>query len=620
MKKILSLLLVFTVCISHFSFLTLAQGVSDKYTNAEKETIYLNYTRNESMMDTLFGNDTAIGYWNMVHSTEKDGLFKWLINHASILIDEYPDKQDYAEILANLIMMQSGNLAEEVENQSQYDNLKSGMDYAMDIVDIASDFVGGANLLEDISPIIDAATDGKGVIIDQVELAKYYETAIRDYAQSKVFLEAVSRYAENKKLRATASTLLEGTDQLLERRLEYLSDSSALLAKYQAKFFIKNMSFELLKTADLYKTDEIVKWYVDCGEKLSKSIQIICSRGSFTFKMVMLAGDIGFGTSDTFNRYQEMKTVSDIAGAIVKANSHVQTPSRYDAPDALTIIQTKCDYYKMLITAHARGEYLIHQLLINDAGILSNFTALFDTFKEPGETTEGWYNKQINVMLKYFDILNNIFIQPAEKSYETDRAFEKYRAAVAKTTETGTWSEQLTLEADMSIAYNGGKTKTKMTLHSNSDVSNYVEDDLSQIELSGLSDLKVMGQTYTWSTEYKDGIAHYEYTEPFQRSQSLKIDPNFFDFESISNESILNESISGNQIHFTVSGEKIAETGIAALQQINGLNNLEYGDVEVLVTLSDSGRVNQITMNFDASVEYQGYDANMTYNMQYTFR
>ena len=769
MKKIVSLLLAFIVCISSFPLLAFAQDVPDEYTDTEKETIYSRYTYNENMLDAIFGDDTAVGYWNMVNDTEENGFLKWLIDRASWIIGEYPDKQDYAEIMANLIMMQSGDIAEQVQNQSQYDDLKDGMDYAMDIVDIASDFVGGAHLLEEISPIIDAATDGADVIIDNVEQAKYYETAIRDYTQSKLFLDAVSSYAENEELRTTASALLRANDKLLESRLEYLADSSATLANYQAEFFVKNMSFELLKTADLYKTDETVKWYVDCGEKISKSVQSIFSGAKFAFKMTMLAGDIGFGTSDTFNRYQEMKIVSDIAGAIVEANHNVQTPSRYDSPDALNIIQTKCDYYKMLIVTHARGEYLVYQLLINDAGLLSDFRALFDAFKEPGETTESWYNGQISVMLEYYDILNNMFVieedtnmetsdlgdipqgaaefnghyyyvydvdtvtdwnmaqeycevqggylatitspeddaflysyitdagyssvmfgltdqeqtddwhwvtgeklsyqnwhpgepnhqggyehygmyyskntdgtwndgsgrggpflcewgeynvttPPSENYYETDSAFGKYLAAAEKTTETGSWSEQLTLEADMSIAYESGRTKTKVTLTADSEVSNYVEDDLSQIEITSLANMKVMGQTYAWSTEYYDGVAHYEYTEPFQHSESLEIPPDFFDFEaSIPEEAILTEEVSGNQIQFIVSGEEMTETGIAAVQQMSGVNNLECEDVEVIATLNDSGSINQIVMNFDASVKYQGYDADVTYKIQYTF-
>ena len=203
---------------------------------------------------------------------------------------------------------------------------------------------------------------------------------------------------------------------------------------------------------------------------------------------------------------------------------------------------------------------------------------------------------------------------------EEENVLERYLAAAAKTTETGSWSEQLTLEADMSIAYNSGKTKTVVTLTADSDVSNYVEDDLSQIEITSLANMKVMGQTYAWSTEYYDGVAHYEYTEPFQRSESMEIPPDFFNFESsIPEEAILTEEISGNKIRFIVSGEKMTETGIAAVQQISGVNDLECEDVEVIATLNDSGGINQIEMNFDATVKYQGYDADVTYKIHYIF-
>lgn len=409
MKKIFSVLLVITLCFSVLPISAFAQNDVNDYVDDEKEFIVLKYANNEHMLDTLFGSDTAIAYWSMVNDTEENGFLKWSIEKASQIIGEYPDKQDYAEILANLIMMQSGDIAEQVQSQSQYDDLKDGFDYAMDIVDIAADFVGGAKLLETISPIIDVATGGAEIIIDNVEQAKYYETSIRDYAQSKLFLEAVHNYAENEELRSAASSLLVANDKLLESRLEYLSSSAATLADYEAEFFVENLSFALLKTADIYQSDETVKWYVDCGEKLSDSIGAILSAGTYAFHMTMLAGNIGFGTSDTFNRYQEMKIVSDVAGAIVKANSQIVIPKNAGADSVLTDIQTKCDYYKMLISTHARGEYLIYQLLVNDAGLLSDFRVLFDCFKEPGETTDSWYARQIGCMTDYYDILEGMF-------------------------------------------------------------------------------------------------------------------------------------------------------------------------------------------------------------------
>ena len=354
MKKIVSFLLIFLLCISNFSFLAIAQNTTSEYSDAEKEFIYSRYTNNENLLESIFGNDTDVGYWRLSNETKEKGFFKWLLDSASWIIGEYQDKHKYAEFIANLITMQSGNIAEQIQNQSQFDDLKDGLDYTMDIVGIASDFVGGADILNDISPIIDAATDGADVIIDNVEQAKYFETTIKDYAQSKQFLEAISNYAEDEELRATASSLLKANDKLLERRLEYLTDSTTTLAEYEAEFFVKNMSFELLKTADLYKTDEIVKWYVDCGDKLSKSIQSIFSSAKFAFKLTMRAGDIGIGTSDTFNRYQEMEVVSEIAAALAEANRNVQIPSRYDSPETLRFL------YKGIIINHNKNRANLH--------------------------------------------------------------------------------------------------------------------------------------------------------------------------------------------------------------------------------------------------------------------
>lgn len=409
MRKTICILLSFMLCFCNFPLLAFAQNTTTQYTDDEKEFICMKYTANEHMLDALFNDDTAIGYWNLVNDTEENGALSWSIDVASKLIEEYPDKQKYAEILANLITMQSGDIAEQIQTQSNFDDLKDGMDYAMDIVEIATSFVGGAKLLETVSPIIDVATGGAEVIIDNVEQAKYYETTIQDYSQSKNFLEAVSKYAENVELREVATSLLAANDTLLQKRLEYLTDVSGTLIDYEAKFFVENMSFELLKHADLYKSDDTVKWYVDCGSKLKDSILSIKGAGEFAFKMTMLAGNIGFGTSDTFNRYQEMKIVSDIAGAIVEANSQIIVPQDADSDLVLPDIQAKCDYYKMLITVHARGEYLIYQLLVNDASLLSDFRVIFDYFKDPEDTTDSWYAGQIECLTEYYDILDKMF-------------------------------------------------------------------------------------------------------------------------------------------------------------------------------------------------------------------
>lgn len=202
---------------------------------------------------------------------------------------------------------------------------------------------------------------------------------------------------------------------------------------------------------------------------------------------------------------------------------------------------------------------------------------------------------------------------------ESGSAFEKYKAAVARTTAPGSWTERDTIQADIRVAYGSTDTQVSMTLETTSQVSGYVEGDLSEIRISGSSQMELMGQTYAWTTEYSDGVAHYEYTAPIQQSLDLAIDPNFFDFDLITDQAILEQRVEGNQLHFLISGGMVGQVGIAAVQQLSGVEDLQYNDVTVDVTLKDDGTVQTVCLNFDTSMVYQGYTARVTYRLQYEF-
>lgn len=197
--------------------------------------------------------------------------------------------------------------------------------------------------------------------------------------------------------------------------------------------------------------------------------------------------------------------------------------------------------------------------------------------------------------------------------------YEKYMAAARKTTESGSWSEHLSIIADMAITNGSAKTQTKMTMTSDADVSNYSESDPSNVSMSGSAEMSVMGQTYAWHMRYEDGVAHYQYTQPNQTSADMVIDPSFFNFGTMTSDMMSNAQISGNQITFTVPGDKITGAGIAAVNQMSGVDDIKYGDVDVAVTISDEGTIDAITMTFRASLQYQGYDADMDYDIAYRF-
>ncbi len=410
MKKIISIVLVFILIISIGPASVSAHTAFSEYTSDERKYILMKYTNVESTADELFSKPAMLGYWSLIDKIQKNSPFKKLLEIASMLIKEKPDEKDYANVLTNLIALQSVDIAEQVQSQSQYDDLKDAFNYTSDIIQIATDFVGAGEILEEISPIIDAATDGVDVTVDNIEEGKYFEASIKDYTQSKLFLEAVGKYADNAALKKVASSLNKANEELLKNRIKYIINSTENLEYYTTKFFVNNLSFDLLKESDIYKSNKIVEIFVNQGDEIFGLLNHAMSIGKFAYHATMLVGDIGFGTTDTYKRYQEMKIISDVAGAIIEANSQIIISKAGNKDSILADIQTKCEYYKMLISAHARGEYLLYSLLMNDAGLLSDFKVIFDYFKDPEETVENWYATQIGYLTKYYDEFNGMFV------------------------------------------------------------------------------------------------------------------------------------------------------------------------------------------------------------------
>ncbi|OUP84200.1 hypothetical protein B5F07_08675 [Lachnoclostridium sp. An169] len=404
MRRIVPILLAAALCLGDVPLLLSAEEKAIQYTEEEQKIIYTRYKDLEPALEAVFCSDETVGYWSLVNNIEKNSAFNWALDIAAKIIEQDLDKKGYVEILTNLMTMQEGDLAESISQQSQFDDLKDAEDYIKDVIDIAGSFIGNSK----ISMVFDTATDGWDVITEDIEQAKYFQASIQEYTQFRQFLSAIENYAEDEELRNAADSLMGVNDTLLEKRLEYMSDNAETLAEYDAKFFLEELTFPLLKSTDLYQTDETLKWFVDGGAKIQEALLSNIGLGEFVFKSVMLVGDIGFGTADTFYRYQEMKVLADIAEAITEANSKISIPDKF-ASGEIGNIQVKCDYYKSLLVTHARGEYLIYQLLINDAGLLSQFRVLFEMFNTDGDTTDAWYNGQVDTLVEYYNILSNVF-------------------------------------------------------------------------------------------------------------------------------------------------------------------------------------------------------------------
>lgn len=200
------------------------------------------------------------------------------------------------------------------------------------------------------------------------------------------------------------------------------------------------------------------------------------------------------------------------------------------------------------------------------------------------------------------------------------KAYKKYQEAMQATTASGSWSEKLTMTANMAISDGSAKMKTKATITSDMDISNYDEKNLSGIKMSGSASMSVMGQAYAWDIVYENGIAHYTYTEPNQTSADLEMDPSYFNFDTMTEDMMTKAKVSGNKITFTIPGEKMEEAGIAAVNLMSGIEDLDYDDVDVEVIIDkETGTIDKMVMTFHASLTYQGYDAEVDYQIDYAF-
>lgn len=409
MKRIMSWIMVIIFLFTANGQNIVAAENNWYYTPGQIKKIKNQYKENENWLNKCLSVDNGLAYWKLINNIKKDKILSWSLDYSSKLIGEYPDKKRYAEILANLMAMQTGQIAEQVSVQSQFDDLKEWDDLGLDMVKIANSIVGETKILDAMTKITDTVLSGTDIIIETKEEAKYYEATLKDYSQFYEFLDAITAYSENEELKEVANTLKEVNKSLLEARLEYLAETSANLGEYEFDFFYKELSFDLLKETELYKIDDTISYLVNAGEKFVDWGLSVIGGMQLGFDLTILIGNMTVGTNNTYNRYQEMKIIADISDALVIANKKINVSDSTDEKN-LKAIQQKCCFYKALVVNHARGEYLIHSLLMEDAVGISDIRWIKEYFSKEGMKTDDWYNGQIKVLGNCSNYIEQIFV------------------------------------------------------------------------------------------------------------------------------------------------------------------------------------------------------------------
>ena len=370
------------------------------YTQEQIDAIADNYFYQAVGLKSSLESDTIFGYWQMVHGNSES--LSALIDVSSWMLDVYPDREDYVRILSALMTIMSGDYAEQVGSQAQFDDLKSDWEYMHDAVSIITDL--GDDTFAGLNAFMNGIDDAENV----TGFLKYYVACLGDYTQTRQFLDAIVTYADDDMLKDTAEKLKSSADALLQERLAQFEDATDTLPEYDADYFNQHYSYAMLNAIDAYDVNSATRTVAGYASDLISQMSSTYGAATLSFKMAMLIGDFAFGTTNTFDRYQEMRVMADIADALVQANDAIDVPATASNESLIPNIRVKCRYYQALIAVHGRGEYLRYSLVTKDAGEMSKSRG--NTADDmSGPTAESQYKKTNQILQTYDAIVKSIF-------------------------------------------------------------------------------------------------------------------------------------------------------------------------------------------------------------------
>ena len=210
--------------------------------------------------------------------------------------------------------------------------------------------------------------------------------------------------------------------------------------------------------------------------------------------------------------------------------------------------------------------------------------------------------------------------QESEMTATLDEAYEAYTNACDLTVANGSWRENVEMMIDMDISSDNVNAHYVVDAGTTTDVLNYQKEDISTLELQGNGYMSFANISYKWNIDYANGMAHYEYIEPEIQSTDVEIEPGFFNFYEYEKSMWKDFSLGRNRISFTLNGEQMTERGIAIMSSMVNMDKLQYSDVGVVISMDDStGKIEKINLEFQASLLFQGYNADAEYQVIYEF-
>lgn len=395
--------------------------------------------------------------------------YEALTERASGLIGEELSVKRCTEILANLVTLMNYQLEDAIVEQASIDTTKTLLDYGADLAGIAAGAIGtetlqkGADAVMKRISTVAGITDGfKGVIIDTKEELELLIQLEGDYMMQYDFLETVAMYSDIPEMRDAAQSLIFANNKIMRHKLDTIASVGGSFAKFEAHdVFLDQIAGKLFEDPDFLDTETFPLLAI-------AKVYEYYSTAKLAFDITLFLGDTLFGTSDTYNRYNEMLAMRDLHNALlarVKANPALHETD-YDNMDR------NISFMKMALYVDTRGEYCVYKMVTEDGKLLSYFSSRND------KKIEENYQISLNIIRNSLEKLRNMYrtqdmMSLEERYQEYMQLISKYESmyGVAKAYKEDEWFSYMTGLCFIKLVDFDGDGQEELLLVRQSDVN-----------------------------------------------------------------------------------------------------------------------------------------------------
>ena len=383
----------------------------------------------EGTWPSFIKDNVYIDYCKVVDSFS--GM-KVIMEGASWLLEENLTTDRYLEILNGLIITMSGSISDSMEKQKEIDTLKTVFDYAMDVTDIVA---GSVKLktkdiviynqkimekIDNLEMMMDLTLDTIDMTLSNLEDIQACDLLVNNYYMYGEFLSAIEENADDTNLIRAAGLMKKNLGLLFEYQLEKGMNMVGNFAEVLGKDVVFEPVISMfLEDVDLtgYSKSQIrqfesLKKITDLAEK-GEGISDLFGP---VFKLGIFTGDMLFGTTNTYNRYNEMVALTKIRTALNNAlEKHNQ---KCENEISFSEIEKGCNLLRNIIYVDFRGYYCLFNMIENDSQMLS--AANFNYYK----TYESWFEDATAACTNYIDIIDSVFPDLANYKEESEDTFK----------------------------------------------------------------------------------------------------------------------------------------------------------------------------------------------------